>query len=260
MNSKTKYLKSFVKLSGFNKPKNKLSKSLHFSKKNNSGRNNLGRITVRHRGGGHKQKYRLINYKYNDKSLKIKNIEYDPNRTCFICLAINEHNTLSYKLLTEGTSVGDVLSNQDFKNGNFFKLQDIPLGSLIHSLEIKPGKGAQLARSAGTYAKLLQKNLKLNLAKVQLSSKSYYYLPLNCFATLGTISNMFHKNKNLAKAGRSRWLNKRPSVRGVAMNPVDHPHGGGEGKTSGGRPSVTPWGKITKGKPTRNKKKRIKVF
>jgi large subunit ribosomal protein L2 len=255
MNSKTKYLKSFVNLNkGFNKNKNKLSKSLQFSKKNNSGRNNLGRITVRHQGGGHKQKYRLIDYKYKDTVLKVESIEYDPNRTCYICLVSDNDNKLSYKLLTEGINLNDTLSKGEFKTGNFFQLKDIPLGSIIHSVEIKPGKGAQLARSAGTYAKLLQKNLKLNLAKIQLSSKNYYYVSLDCFSTLGTISNMSHKNKNLAKAGRSRWLNKRPSVRGVAMNPVDHPHGGGEGKTSGGRPSVTPWGKITKGKPTRKKK------
>jgi len=257
MTSKDIYLKSFQNNRNIlNKINKKYSKNLLKANKQQSGRNHTGSITVRRKGSGHKRLYRQVNFRYSPSSFLIKNIEYDPNRTCLICLVLNlETDKYEYKLLTEGLKVNDTFNNKEYKPGHFFKLKDLPLGSLIHSVEIKPGKGAQLARSAGNFVKLLQKNTELNLAKLQLSSKKYFYVSLDCYATLGILSNITHKNKNYAKAGRSRWLNKRPKVRGVAMNPVDHPHGGGEGKTSGGRPSVTPWSKITKGKPTRKKRK-----
>jgi len=258
MTSKDIYLKSFKTNKDLDKLDKKYSKNLLRSNKQKSGRNNTGSITVRRKGSGHKRLYRIIDFKYNSHNLKIKSIEYDPNRTCLICLVEDlDTQQYSYKLLTNGLNVNDCVNNQEYKVGSFFKLKDIPLGSLLHSVEIKPGKGAQLARSAGSFVKLVQKNSDLNLAKLQLASKKFFYVPLDCFGTVGVLSNIQHKNKNLAKAGRSRWLNRRPKVRGVAMNPVDHPHGGGEGNTSGGRPSVTPWSKITKGKPTRKKKAKL---
>lgn len=264
MNNKIRYLNSYKKNLDFSaKP---FDSSLVKSLKKNGGRNNTGRITVRHRGGGHKKRYRLIDFKFKNDNAIIKSIEYDPNRTSFIGGCTNTKTGKNfYTLLPEGLKINDELglkkkTDPVFKNGYFSSLKDLPLGSLIHSLELKPGKGAQLGRSAGTYIKLLQKNLDLNLAKVRLPSKKEIIVPLDAKAVLGILSNPTHSSKNLSKAGRSRWLGRRPSVRGVAMNPVDHPHGGGEGKTSGGRPSVTPWGRLTKGFPTKKKSKNKKQF
>lgn len=234
--------------------KNTLPKLIKGFKKAN-GRNNQGKITARHRGGGHKQKYRKISFKRNNIKGFVKSIEYDPNRSANIAAIIYE-NKYAYILAPEGLNVGDWVEsgkNAPIKLGNTLLLQDIPLGSLIHNISIKPYKGGQLIRSAGTSAQLLQKNHG-KYAKIRLSSGQQRLIPLNCEATLGTVSNIDHKNIKIGKAGRNRWLNKRPKVRGVAKNPVDHPHGGGEGKTSGGRPSVSFTGRITKGKPTVLKK------
>lgn len=264
MRHTVKYRNSFQKNKQLsNKP---FSKSLTKTLQKNGGRNNTGRITVRHQGGGHKKRYRDIDFNFNYKEAIIVSIEYDPNRSAYIagCLNLDTHKPF-YVLLTEGlekfSSLG--LKAKDdfvFKSGCHCTLLDIPLGSLVHSLELKPGKGAQLGRSAGSYLKLLQKNTKTGLAKLRLPSKKEVVVPLSTMAILGVVSNSSHYSKVISKAGRSRWLGKRPSVRGVAMNPFDHPHGGGEGKTSGGRPSVTPWGRLTKGQPTRKKSKVVKQF
>lgn len=264
MNNKIRYINSYKKNVDFSL--NPFDTSLVKSLKKSGGRNNTGRITVRHRGGGHKRRYRFIDFRFNYFDAVIKSIEYDPNRTAFIA-GCNDTGTGQnfYTLLPEGLNIGDELglkkdTDPVFRNGFFSSLRNLPLGSLIHSLELKPGKGAQLGRSAGVYMKLLQKNFDLNLAKVKLPSKKEVVVSLDSKAVLGVVSNPMHSSKVLSKAGRSRWLGKRPSVRGVAMNPIDHPHGGGEGKTSGGRPSVTPWGRLTKGFPTRKRLKNKKQF
>ena len=224
-----------------------------------NGKNNQGKITVKHRGGGHKRLYRFINFKrfQNIEGFVIK-ILYDPNRSANI--AYIKNNIKSYLILApEGLKINQYIkssSNAELKIGNALPLQNIPIGSLIHNISLSPQSKGKLIRSAGTSAQLIQK-INNKYAKVRLNSGELKLILLNCYATLGIVSNINHKKIKLGKAGRSRWLNKRPSVRGVAKNPVDHPHGGGEGKTSGGRPSVTPYGKITKGKPTRKKKKLI---
>ena len=219
------------------------------------GRNNQGKITSKHRGGGHKRRYRKISFKRNNIKGFVQSIEYDPNRSANIA-AITYEDKSTYILAHEGLSVGDwIESGKDavIKRGNSLLLKDLPLGSVIHNISLKPYKGGQLARSAGTSAQLLQKNHG-KYAKVRLSSGEQRLISLDCEATLGIVSNIDHKNIKIGKAGRNRWLNKRPKVRGVAKNPIDHPHGGGEGKTSGGRPSVSFTGRITKGKPTVTKK------
>jgi len=221
------------------------------------GRNNQGRITVRHRGGGHKRKYRRIDFKRYDKYGTVSSIEYDPNRSSAIA-RISESNGKGsfYILLPRGLNIGDDIEsgpNADIKIGNALPLGKIPIGTTVCNIELKVGKGGQIVRSAGCSAQLIQKTDKY--ARVRLPSGIQRLIPLGCYASVGIISNSDWNNKTLGKAGRSRWLGNRPTVRGVAMNPIDHPHGGGEGKTSGGRPSVTPWGKITKGKPTRSYKK-----
>lgn len=281
-----------------NNPIKKLSKGL----KKNSGRNNYGRITVRHRGGGHKRKYRKIDFKRSFTNAIVKQIEYDPNRTAFI--ARIEHKTFSdfeqtqqleydpnrtsdnqisqatlphvnkenkttfdstlnftkpkesYILAPKNLYAGmEISSNTEtsIQIGNAMLLQNIPIGSLIHNISLKPNKHGQYVRAAGTYGQLIQKTQKY--ARIKLPSGEHRYMPLTCMATLGIVSNEDHMNEQLGKAGRSRWLGRRPSVRGVAMNPVDHPHGGGEGKTGTKRPSVTPWARHTKGKPTRKANK-----
>jgi large subunit ribosomal protein L2 len=223
-----------------------------------NGKNNQGRITVRHRGGGHKRLYRLINFN------RTKNIEgyvikilYDPNRSANIAYIKNDFQ--SYLILApEGLKINQYIKsspNAELKIGNALPLQNIPIGSLIHNISLYPQSRGKLIRSAGTSAQLIQK-INNKYARIRLNSGELKLILLTCYATLGIVSNINHKKIKLGKAGRSRWLNRRPSVRGVAKNPVDHPHGGGEGKTSGGRPSVTPQGKITKGKPTRKKKKK----
>ena len=224
-----------------------------------NGRNNQGKITVRHRGGGHKRLYRLINFN-RSKNIEglVTKILYDPNRSANI--AYIKNNFQSHLILApEGLKINQYIkssSNAELKTGNALPLQNIPIGSLIHNISLYPQSKGKLIRSAGTSAQLIQK-IKNKYAKIRLNSGELKLILLTCYATLGIVSNINHKKIKLGKAGRSRWLNKRPSVRGVAKNPVDHPHGGGEGKTSGGRPSVTPKGKITKGKSTRNKKKKL---
>nr|YP_009446467.1 ribosomal protein L2 [Ancoracysta twista]ATY40955.1 ribosomal protein L2 [Ancoracysta twista] len=237
-------------------------KSLVSSKIQAAGRNNQGCITVSHRGGGNKNLYRKITNKRHQLKgvLQICRLEYDPNRSGFIALVRSEQRQFFYILAPEGIKVGDFVQTHkkaEIKIGNTLPLKHMPNGSLIHNIEIKPGKGGQLVRSAGTEAMLIKKDTKLGMALVKLPSSSYINIPLKCYATLGKVSNVDHQNINLGKAGTTRHLGIRPTVRGVAMNPIDHPHGGGEGRSSGGRPSVTPWGKLTKGKPTRKKKKFI---
>lgn len=236
--------------------KNKLIKG--FQRAN--GRNNQGKITVRHRGGGHKRSYRLISFKriLPYSKLKVHFIEYDPNRSSNIARIYNLDTLEKFFILApEGLKIGDIIQNgpeASLNIGSSLPLLNIPIGSIIHNISLKPFEKSKLIRSAGTSAQLVQK-LSNNYAKIRLNSGELRLIPLNCTATLGRVSNINHKKIKLGKAGRNRWLNKRPHVRGVAMNPVDHPHGGGEGKTSGGRPSVSPQGHITKGKPTRSNKK-----
>ena len=222
------------------------------------GRNNRGRITSRHIGGGHKKLYRLIDFKRNkfDSVATIERIEYDPNRTAYIALIKYEDGELSYILAPAKLNPGDkVVSGNDdvdIKIGNCLPLKNIPVGTIVHNVEMKPGKGGQIARSAGASVSLVGKDS--GYAQLKLASGELRIVLLSCMATFGTLSNADKKNTIVGKAGRNRWLGKRPHVRGVAMNPVDHPHGGGEGKTSGGRHPVTPWGKPTKGKKTRKNK------
>ncbi len=237
--------------------KGKPEKSLVKGKTKTGGRNNMGRITTRHIGGGHKQKYRMVDFKRaKTGAATVERIEYDPNRTAFIALIKYEDATISYIIAPQRLSVGDKVESGDrveVKPGNAMPLKNIPVGTIIHNIEMKPKKGAQIARSAGGYAQLVGKDA--GYAQVKLRSGELRLVLGDCLATIGAISNADHQNQNFGKAGRSRWKGIRPTVRGVAMNPVDHPHGGGEGKTSGGRHPVTPWGKPTKGAKTRSKKK-----
>ena len=228
--------------------------------KKTGGRNNLGRITSRRRGGGHKRRYRLIDFKRNKFNMigKVIAIEYDPNRSSRIALIQYEDNEKKYIISPDGLKVNDsIISSRDikveFKTGNALLLRDIPDGMLVHNIELKPGKGAQMARSAGTYARIMAKENKM--VSLKLPSSEIRMVSEDCLATLGIVGNKSHENIKIGKAGRSRWLGKRPKVRGVVMNPVDHPHGGGEGKTSGGRHPVSPWGTPAKGYKTRKKNK-----
>jgi large subunit ribosomal protein L2 len=237
--------------------KGKAEKSLTVGLKKTGGRNNTGRITTRHIGGGNKKKYRLIDFKRNkfDKVAKVERIEYDPNRTAFIALISYEDGEKSYVLAPHGLSEGEVIVSSktaDIKVGNTLPLINIPMGSIVHNVELKPGKGGQLARSAGAYVQLVGKDV--DFAQLKLSSGELRLVNVNCLATIGSVSNVDHRNVNYGKAGRKRWMGVRPTVRGTAMNPVDHPHGGGQGKTSGGRHPVSPWGLQTKGKRTRSNK------
>lgn len=221
------------------------------------GRNNKGRITSRHIGGGHKKKYRLVDFKRNKFDVKatVERIEYDPNRTAFIALIRYADETLSYILAPQRLAVGDVIESGekvDVKPGNAMRLRSIPVGTIVHNVEMKPGKGGQLSRSAGSYAQLAGKDS--GYALIRLRSGEVRRVPADCMASIGAVSNADHQNINDGKAGRSRWKGKRPHVRGVAMNPVDHPLGGGEGRTSGGRHPVSPWGQCAKGKRTRSNK------
>ncbi len=221
------------------------------------GRNNTGRITARRIGGGHKQRYRKIDFKRTkfDVSATIERLEYDPVRSAFIALIKYDDGELAYILAPQRVKAGDkVISGEraDIKPGNAMPMRNIPVGTIIHNVEMKPGKGAQIARSAGAYVQLVGKDA--GYALLRLGSGEQRMVRADCMATIGAVSNPDHKNIKLGKAGRKRWLGKRPSVRGVAMNPIDHPHGGGEGRTSGGRHPVTPWGKPTKGKRTRSNK------
>lgn len=222
------------------------------------GRNNNGRITSRRRGGGHKRLYRVIDFKRTkfDVSAVVERIEYDPNRSAFIALLKYDDGEQAYIIapqrLQEGGRV--IAANRaDIKPGNAMPMENMPVGTIIHNVEMKPGRGGQMARAAGTYVQLIGKDS--GFAQLRLTSGELRMVPAKCMATVGAVSNSDNKNQNMSKAGRSRWLGKRPKVRGVAMNPVDHPHGGGEGRTSGGRHPVSPWGKPTKGARTRRKKK-----
>ncbi len=222
------------------------------------GRNNTGRITVWWRGGGAKRRYRKIDFKRNGKfgvAAVVERLEYDPNRTAFIALIKYEDGELAYILAPQRLKVGDqVLADErtDIKPGNAMPLKNMPVGTIVHNVELKQGKGGQVARSAGCYAQLIGKDG--GYAQLRLSSGELRLVRGECLATVGAVSNPDNQNTNLGKAGRSRWLGRRPHVRGVVMNPIDHPHGGGEGRTSGGRHPVTPWGKPTKGKRTRTNK------
>ncbi len=223
------------------------------------GRNNKGRVTMRRRGGGAKRLYRMVDFKRCkfDMPATVVRLEYDPNRTAFIALIEYQDGEKAYILapqrLAEGDTVVSSLKNVDIKPGNCMPLRAMPVGTIIHNIEMKPGKGGQIARSAGAYCQLVGRDG--GFAQVRLKSGEMRNIPDRCLASVGAVSNPDHMNINLGKAGRKRWLGKRPSVRGVAMNPVDHPHGGGEGRTSGGRHPVTPWGKPTKGARTRKKNK-----
>ncbi len=221
------------------------------------GRNNHGRVTARFIGGGHKRTYRLIDFKRRkfDMVATVERIEYDPNRTAFIALVKYEDGELSYILAPQRLAPGDRIvagAAVDVKPGNAMPLSAMPVGTIVHNVELKPGKGGQIARSAGTYAQLVGRDQ--GMATLRLNSGEQRVVHGSCLATVGAVSNADHGNVNDGKAGRSRWRGRRPHNRGVTMNPVDHPHGGGEGRTSGGRHPVTPWGKPTKGKKTRSNK------
>ena len=238
--------------------KGKPEKSLTEGLRNKGGRNNNGRITARRRGGGHKRRYRIIDFKRlkHDVEATVERLEYDPNRTAFIALIKYADGELSYILAPQRLREGDkIISGDtvDIKPGNAMPMENIPVGTIIHNVEMKVGKGGQIARSAGTYAQIIGKDQ--GYAQLRLSSGELRMVRAECMATVGAVSNPDQQNIKLGKAGRKRWLGKRPSVRGVSMNPIDHPHGGGEGRTSGGRHPVTPWGKPTKGKRTRSNKK-----
>ncbi len=238
--------------------KGKPEASLTEGLRKKGGRNNLGRITVRFRGGGHKRRYRLVDFKRTkfDVAATVLRLEYDPNRTAFIALIEYADGEKSYILAPQRLSVGDTViagEKVDIKPGNALPLKNIPVGTVVHNVELKQGKGGQIARSAGTYVQLVGKDQ--GYAQIRLSSGELRMVRGECLATIGAVSNPDQQNVSLGKAGRTRWLGFRPHVRGVAMNPIDHPHGGGEGRTSGGRHPVTPWGKPTKGKKTRSNKK-----
>ena len=233
-------------------------KSLVSSLKRTGGRNNHGRITKRHTGGGHKRRYRVIDFKRDKREIpaKVVSVEYDPNRSARIALLNYADGEKRYILAPVGIKVGDsvIASNTaDIQPGNALSIRSIPLGTWVHNVELKPGKGGQLARSAGTYASIAAKEGKY--AQLRMPSGEVRLVHQDCLATIGQVGNADHENVKIGKAGRNRWLGKRPQSRGVAMNPVDHPHGGGEGKSSGGRHPVTPWGVPTKGYKTRTNKR-----
>ena len=238
-------------------------KSLITTKKKNAGRNSYGKITVRHHGGGNKQKYRIIDFKRNaEENAKVIGVEYDPNRTSYIALIENDEGKRSYIIAPVGLTDGDVVSagpEADIKPGNVLPIAQIPVGTVIHNIELYPGKGAQLVRSAGAFAQLMAKEN--GMAQVRLPSGEVRIVRLDCKATIGQVGNVEHETIKLGKAGKTRHKGIRPTVRGSVMNPCDHPHGGGEGKSPVGRPGpVTPWGKPALGYKTRNKKARTNKF
>ena len=239
-------------------------KSLIVTKKKHSGRNSYGRITVRHRGGGNKVKYRIIDFKrQNTNANTVVGIEYDPNRTAYIALLQDTEGTKSYIIAPEGLTAGDVIysgADADIKPGNTLPIANIPVGTIINNIELYPGKGAQLVRSAGAMAQLVSKEAN-GLAQVRLPSGEVRWIRLDCKATIGQVGNVEHDTVKVGKAGKTRHKGIRPTVRGSVMNPCDHPHGGGEGKSPVGRPGpVTPWGKPALGYKTRNKKARTDKF
>jgi len=238
-------------------------KSLTEGLTKSGGRNNLGRVTARRRGGGHKRAYRVVDFRRQkfDVPGTVERLEYDPNRSAFIALIRYEDGELAYILAPQRLAPGDkVVAGQqvDVKPGNAMPLRSIPVGTIVHNVELKVGGGGKIARAAGSYVQLVGRDQ--SYAILRLNSGEQRLVHGGCMATVGAVSNPDHGNVNLGKAGRNRWLGKRPSVRGVAMNPIDHPHGGGEGRTSGGRHPVTPWGKPTKGKRTRSNKSTSKYI
>lgn len=255
--------RNLIRLNRTNITKKPLLKTKIRGFKNNAGKNNKGRIVAYHQGGGHKKKYRKLQFKHNLKSVGIvMSIEYDPSRSANIASIFDvTSKKYSYVLACENLNKGDIIKsgkNVEPKNGNSLPLLKIPVGSIIHNISVTPNQKSQISRSAGTFSQLIEKTAKFG--RLVLSSGEHRLVPINCFATLGQVSNEFSFLTTVGKAGRSRWLNKRPNVRGVAMNPIDHPHGGGEGKTSGGRPSVTPWGKPTKGGATKKKFNKLTIL
>ncbi|MBA4100581.1 MAG: 50S ribosomal protein L2, partial [Rhodospirillum sp.] len=237
--------------------KGKPVKALTEGKHSSGGRNNTGRMVVRFRGGGHKQTYRIVDFKRTkvDMPAIVERLEYDPNRTAFIALVKYTDGTQAYILAPQRLAVGDTViagNYVDVKPGNVMPLGNMPIGTIVHNVELKIGKGGQIARSAGTYAQLVGRDH--DYVIVRLNSGEQRLVHGRCTGTIGAVSNPDHMNISIGKAGRNRWLGRKPHNRGVSMNPVDHPHGGGEGRTSGGRHPVTPWGKPTKGKKTRSNK------
>lgn len=238
-------------------------KPLVSSKKRTNGRNNTGRVTVRHRGAGHKRHYRIVDFKRDKVGIpaKVATLEYDPNRSARIALINYVDGEKRYILAPAGLKVGQTVVSgpeADILTGNALPIKNIPLGTQVHNIELKPGKGGQMARSAGSFAQLVAKEG--GVAQLRLPSGEIRLVSTDCMATVGQVGNVEHENVSIGKAGRTRWMGKRPTVRGVAMNPVDHPHGGGEGKTSGGRNPVTPWGQPTRGYKTRNNKRTDKFI
>ncbi len=244
--------------------KDKPYKPLTVTLRKSGGRNNRGRVSARFRGGSHKRRYRIIDFKRDKLDIEgvVESIEYDPNRSGRICLVKYADGDRRYILWPLGLNVGDKIissnSRVDIKPGNSMLLSQIPMGTVIHNIELRPGKGAQMARSAGSSAQLLAKEG--NYAQLRMPSGEIRLVLLSCRATVGQVGNIEHENIDIGKAGRKRWLGKRPHVRGTCMNPIDHPHGGGEGKSHPGRPPVTPWGKPTKGYRTRRNKRTQKFI
>ena len=252
---------SVVDYSGLDKVKPE--KSLTTELKKHAGRNNLGRITVRHRGGGAKRAYRIIDFKRDKKGIvgRVESVEYDPNRTAFIAKIVYKDGERRYILAPDGLKKdANIIADEvtDVHPGNTMLLKNIPLGTVIHNVEMKPGKGGQVSRSAGSSCQLAGKTG--DYVQVKMPSGELRKVPSICCATIGSVSNQDHSNRKIGKAGRKRWLGIRPTVRGVAMNPVDHPHGGGEGRTSGGRHPVSPWAMPTKGYKTRKNKRTQKMI
>ncbi|RVT91929.1 50S ribosomal protein L2 [Rhodovarius crocodyli] len=257
-NPVTPSLRGTVLISRAELYKGKPVKTLTEGQHSHGGRNNTGRTVVRFRGGGHKQAYRVVDFKRRKfgVSATVERLEYDPNRTSFIALVKYADGELSYIIAPQRLKVGDVViadERVDIKPGNAAPLGNIPVGTIVHNIELKPGAGAKLVRSAGTFAQLVGKDS--GFAQLKLSSGELRLVRGECMASIGAVSNPDNSNQQIGKAGRKRWMGFRPHNRGVTMNPVDHPHGGGEGRTSGGRHPVTPWGKPTKGAKTRNNKR-----
>ena len=257
-NPRTPSQRQLVRVDRSELHKGKPVKNLTEGLTKSGGRNNTGRITSWHRGGGHKRRYRIIDFKRHQSGFAtVERLEYDPNRTAFIALVkYDESGELSYILAPQRLAVGDKVEagkGADIKPGNALPLGSIPVGTIVHNVELQPGRGGQIARSAGSYVQIVGRDS--GYAQLRLNSGELRMVRQECMATIGAVSNPDHSNQNMGKAGRMRWKGRRPHVRGVVMNPVDHPHGGGEGRTSGGRHPVTPWGKPTKGKRTRTNKK-----
>jgi large subunit ribosomal protein L2 len=259
----TPSLRQLVQVDRSELHKGKPVKQLTEGLRKSGGRNNTGQVTIWQRGGGHKRRYRIIDFKRRkfDVAATVERLEYDPNRTGFIALIKYADGELAYILAPQRLAAGaQVISGEktDVKPGNAMMLKNMPVGTIVHNVELKPGKGGQLARSAGSYAQLVGRDS--GMAQIKLMSGELRMVRGECMATVGAVSNPDNLNVVIGKAGRTRWLGKRPHVRGVAMNPVDHPHGGGEGRTSGGRHPVTPWGRPTKGKKTRKNKATDKLI